>query len=284
MNVATRAQRRLEEMAGLRLGWRLHLTEALAWAVTGLALAMSYHAEEDLGQSLASFHGWPAYAWPLVADGGDVLLIVLYLEYKRRQLSTWKVGLGLIAATVVMVAANIRSAWPEPTAVLMQAWVPAFALYLWHTMAAGRKPRGAPVDLRDVWTRIRREALGGGQSDPALDVPAQASALRPAAPHRVEEGTSRPEREEWGSAPNRRPRTPARAVVRELLRRHGRALTAERVVSGRGCRNSTRTDCSARSAARTWWTARRRRWRRRGGRASGTDRERAGPWRRSENW
>ena len=33
---------------------------------------------------------------------------------------------------------------------------------------------------------------------------------------------------------NQPPRTPARAVVRELLRRHGRALTAERVVKRTG--------------------------------------------------
>jgi uncharacterized protein DUF2637 len=164
-----KAQRRLEQMAGLELGWRIHLGEVLAWMVTGLALAMSYHAEEELGNSLAAFQGWPGYVWPLSVDLADVVCIVLYLEYKRLRLSTWKVALGLGAATAVMIAANVRSAWPEPTAVLMQAWVPAIALWLWHTMAAGRKPRGAPVDLREVWTWVRREALGGDEAAPTLE-------------------------------------------------------------------------------------------------------------------
>ena len=57
MNVGERVQGRLEQMAGLELGWRLHLGEVLAWVVTGLALAMSYHAEEDLGNSLSAFQG-----------------------------------------------------------------------------------------------------------------------------------------------------------------------------------------------------------------------------------
>src|SRR5438105_3303414 len=215
MSVAARAQRRLEEMAGLELGWRLHLGELLAWLVTGLALAMSYHAEEDLGNSLAAFRGWPAYVWPLSVDLADVVCIILYLEYKRLRLSTWKVGLGLVAATGVMIAANVRSVWPDPTAVLMQAWVPGIALWLWHTMAAGRKPRGAPLDLAGVWARVRTEALGGGQPLPALDAPGE------------EAGSERePDR---AREPNRPPRTPARAVVRQLMKRHGQALTAERV-------------------------------------------------------
>src|SRR5215472_4224312 len=149
-----RAQRRLAQMAGLELGWRVVAGELLAWMVTGLALVMSYHAEQDLGQSLSAFRGWPALVWPLSVDVADICLMVLYLEYKRLRLSTWKVWLGMVAATAVMIAANVRSAWPDPTAVAMQAWVPAIALWLWHTLASGRRPRGAPVDLAVVWARL----------------------------------------------------------------------------------------------------------------------------------
>src|SRR5215831_7520734 len=159
MKVATRGQRRLAQMAGLELGWRVVAGELLAWTVTALALVMSYHAEQDLGQSLSAFRGWPALLWPLSVDVADVGLMVLYLEYKRLRLATWKVWLGMVAATTVMISANIRSAWPDPTAVLMQAWVPAIALWLWHTLAAGRQPRGAPVDLGTVWMRVTGELV-----------------------------------------------------------------------------------------------------------------------------
>ena len=39
-----------------------------------------------------------------------MVCIVLYLEYKRLRLTTWKVVLGLVAATAVVIAANVRSA------------------------------------------------------------------------------------------------------------------------------------------------------------------------------
>ncbi|MBO0701468.1 MAG: DUF2637 domain-containing protein [Candidatus Dormibacteraeota bacterium] len=238
MNVAERAQRRLEQMAGLELGWRLHLGELLAWVVTALALAMSYHAEEDLGQSLSAFRGWPAYVWPLSVDLADVVCIVLYLEYKRLRLSTWRVGLGLLAATAMMIAANVRSAWPDGTAVLMQAWVPGIALWLWHTMAAGRKPRGAPLDLREVWMRVRTEALGGGdQADNALDVPRERPALDPApvASDQTSDGEPGSDRKiAPGPERNRAPHTPARVVVRQLLKRHGQRLTADRIAKRAG--------------------------------------------------
>jgi len=168
MNPALRVQRRLAQMAGVELGWRLHAGELLAWAVTALALVMSYHAEQDLGQSLKAFRGWPALLWPLSVDIADVGLMVLYLEYKRLRLSTWKVGLGMVAATAVMIAANVRSAWGDPTAVAMQAWVPAIALWLWHTLAAGRKPRGAPVDLATVWARMTGGELPAGRQPQEL--------------------------------------------------------------------------------------------------------------------
>src|SRR5215831_6940086 len=171
MKVATRGQRRLAQMAGLELGWRVVAGELLAWAVAVLALVMSYHAEQDLGQSLTTFRGWPAVIWPFSVDLADVGLMVLYLEYKRLRLSTWKVWLGMVAATAVMISANVRSAWPDPTAVAMQAWVPAIALWLWHTLAAGRKPRGAPVDLASVWMRMTGEL---GESPAALGVEEQA--------------------------------------------------------------------------------------------------------------
>jgi hypothetical protein len=216
-------------MAGLELGWRLHVGELLAWVVTGLALAMSYHAEEDLGNSLAAFQGWPAYVWPLSVDLANVVCIVLYLEYKKVRLATWKVALGLVAATAVMISANVRSVWGDWTAVAMQAWVPAIALWLWHTMAAGRKPRGAPLDLREVWARVRSEALGSDRADPALEASTEPLALADHRPEQEPEPTSERRR-----GRNRPPRTPARAVVRDLLKRHGRALTAERVAKRTG--------------------------------------------------
>jgi hypothetical protein len=212
--------RLLARMAGLELGWRLHAAESLAWLVTVLALVMSYRAETDLGLSLTAFRGWPAYVWPLSVDLADVALIVLYLEYKRVRLSTWKVGLGLLAATAVMIAANVRSAWPDPTAVLMQAWVPAVALWLWHTLAGGRKPRGAPVDLASVWHRVRPEAAPpalttSGRNHP--EVPPTSAAPSPST-----------------APPNRPARVPARAEVRRLINRHGAALTAEQVARRTG--------------------------------------------------
>jgi hypothetical protein len=218
-------------MAGLEFGWRLHLGEVLAWTVTALALAMSYHAEEDLGNSLAAFQGWPAYVWPLSVDLADVVCIVLYLEYKRLRLSTWKVALGLVAATAVMIAANVRSVWPEPTAVLMQAWVPAIALWLWHTMAAGRKPRGAPVDLREVWTWVSREALGGHEAAPALQ---RRQGESPALPPSAESERADAREPMPTGEPSRPPRTPARVLVRQLLKGYGGALTAEWVVRRTG--------------------------------------------------
>jgi hypothetical protein len=186
-------------MAGLELGWRVLAGELLAWAVTALALVMSYHAEQDLGQSLRAFHGWPALVWPFSVDVADVGLMVLYLEYKRLRLSTWKVWLGMVAATAVMIAANVRSAWPDPTAVLMQAWVPAIALWLWHTLAAGRRPRGAPPDLAAVWSR---PVVAPAATDDALGE---------------------------ADEPNRLARVPARAEVRRVLRRHGGVLLPEQL-------------------------------------------------------
>lgn len=148
-------------MAGLELGWRVVAAELLAWLVVVIALVLSYRAEQDLGQSLPMFRGWAAYVWPFSVDIADVMLLVLFIEYRRLSLSTWKVGVGLLACTAVMIAANIRSAWPDPTAVAMQAWAPAIALWIWHTLASGRRPRGAPLDLGAVWGRM--SALGRGE-------------------------------------------------------------------------------------------------------------------------
>lgn len=215
--VANSVQRRLAQMAGIELGWRVVAGELLAWMVTGLALVMSYHAEQDLGQSLSAFRGWPALVWPLSVDVADVCLMVLYLEYKRLRLSTWKVWLGMVAATAVMIAANVRSAWPDPTAVAMQAWVPAIALWLWHTLAAGRRPRGAPIDLGVVWTRLTGEPL----AEPAL-------------PEAHKEEDARASDAEPVDEPNRQARVSARAEVRRLLRRHGNALKPEQVARRTG--------------------------------------------------
>jgi hypothetical protein len=216
----TGAQRRLAEMAGLELGWRVVAGELLAWMVTALALVMSYHAEQDLGQSLAPFRGWPALVWPLSVDVADVGLMVLYLEYKRLRLATWKVWLGMVAATTVMIAANVRSAWPDPTAVLMQAWVPSIALWLWHTLAAGRQPRGAPIDLASVWARVSAD---------------QAPVLVEPDPPALSDQASEGERlGEPGAEPNRHAHVPARGEVRRLLKRHGSGLTAERIAERTG--------------------------------------------------
>ena len=222
MSVAGRAQRRLAQMAGLEVGWRVVAGELLAWLVTALALVMSYHAEQELGQSLSAFSGWPSYVWPLSVDLADVTLVVLYLEYKRLRLATWKVALGMMAATAVMISANVRSVWPDPTAVLMQAWVPTIALWLWHTLAAGRKPRGAPLDLTTVWARLSAEGIGWPSPAPAMD-PSEGAT----------EKTARFDSE--GSGPgltavrNRPAHVPARAEVRRLLKRHNSKLTAEQI-------------------------------------------------------
>jgi hypothetical protein len=215
MNAALSAQRRLAQMAGVELGWRVTAGELLAWMVTGLALVMSYHAEQDLGQSLSAFRGWPALVWPLSVDVADVGLMVLYLEYKRLRLATWKVWLGMVAATAVMIAANVRSAWPDPTAVLMQAWVPSIALWLWHTLAAGRQPRGAPIDLGSVWARVSAD-------QPPVLVEPDPPAL------------SRERLGEPGAEPDRHAHVPARGEVRRLLKRHGSGLTAERIAERTG--------------------------------------------------
>jgi len=232
MNVTTRAQRRLEQMAGLELGWRVVAGELLAWVVTALALVMSYHAEQDLGQSLSAFHGWPSYVWPLSVDVADVALMVLYLEYKRLRLSTWKVALGMLAATTAMISANVRSVWPDPTAVVMQAWVPAIALWLWHTLAAGRKPRGAPMDLGAVWARLTAEGIGWPSTAPAA-VPADTQAApmdaRGARQDSSSEHPGPQTSRRRGAGPNRPARIPARAEVRRLLKRHSSALTAEQL-------------------------------------------------------
>lgn len=217
MNVGARAQRRLAQMAGLELGWRVVAGELLAWLVTGLALVMSYHAEQDLGQSLNAFRGWPAYVWPLSVDVADVALMVLYLEYKRLRLATWKVWLGMVAATAVMIAANVRSALPDPTAVLMQAWVPAIALWLWHTLASGRRPRGAPVELASVWARVTGETLVT-----PVEVTAQA------VDHQRADGDP-PADDSPSDVQDPRARVPARGEVRRLLRRHRGALSDDEV-------------------------------------------------------
>jgi Protein of unknown function (DUF2637) len=230
MNPAVRVQRRLAQMAGVELGWRLQAGELLAWAVTALALVMSYHAEQDLGQSLKAFRGWPALLWPLSVDIADVGLMVLYLEYKRLRLSTWKVGLGMVAATAVMIAANVRSAWGDPTAVAMQAWVPAIALWLWHTLAAGRKPRGAPVDLATVWARMTGGELPPGKQPQELP----ADGLDDAESHGDQQPSPAPGAvvdqpvhadDDTEDVRNPQPRQPARVEVRRLLSRHRGALT-----------------------------------------------------------
>jgi hypothetical protein len=232
MNVTTRAQRRLAQMAGLELGWRVLAGELLAWVVTALALVMSYHAEQDLGRSLSAFHGWPSYVWPLSVDVADVALMVLYLEYKRLRLSTWKVALGMLAATTVMISANVRSVWPDPTAVAMQAWVPAIALWLWHTLASGRKPRGAPIDVETVWARLTAEGIGWPSIAPAAVPGDTQDAPTDAGGARQDSSSERPGPQasrRRGAGPNRPARIPARAEVRRLLKRHSSALTAEQV-------------------------------------------------------
>ncbi|HEY7202089.1 MAG TPA: hypothetical protein VIC57_17850, partial [Candidatus Dormibacteraeota bacterium] len=150
------------------------------------------------------------------------------------RLSTWKVWLGMVAATAVMIAANVRSAWPDPTAVLMQAWVPAIALWLWHTLAAGRKPRGAPIELGSVWARVTGEAI---VLAPAPELPAdQVDGVDPTGESLADGGrTEGGESAEAAADAERNPqaRVPARAEVRRLLARRGPALddlqVAERV-------------------------------------------------------
>lgn len=211
-----RAQRRLAQMAGLELGWRVVAGELLAWMVTGLALVMSYHAEQDLGQSLSAFRGWPSFVWPLSVDLADVALIVLYLEYKRLRFATWKVVLGMSAATAVMIAANVRSVWPDPTAVVMQAWIPTIALWLWHTLAAGRKPRGAPIDLATVWARVTGESISWPPARLTTEPSSEGSISKPT------------------TMPDRPARVAARAEVRRLLKRNSSAVTAEQVARRAG--------------------------------------------------
>lgn len=210
-------------MAGLEVGWRVVAGELLAWLVTALALVMSYHAEQDLGQSLSAFSGWPSYVWPLSVDLADVTLVVLYLEYKRLRLSTWKVAFGMMAATAVMISANVRSVWPDPTAVLMQAWVPTIALWLWHTLAAGRKPRGAPLDLTTVWARVSGEPTGSPGVAAAMVPPDESVTQKTGGVNSVG-SRLRPT-----AARDRPARVPARAEVRRLLRRHNSNLTAEQI-------------------------------------------------------
>jgi hypothetical protein len=97
----------------------------------------------------------------------------------------------------------------------MQAWVPAIALWLWHTLAAGRRPRGAPLDMGAVWTQLT--GVASRPSDrlvEAIDVPADGNPPADA-------GQSQ-ER-------NRHARVPARAEVRRLLRRQRGALTDDQV-------------------------------------------------------
>src|SRR5262249_60887602 len=98
-------------MAGLEVGWRVVAGELLAWLVTALALVMSYHAEQDLGQSLSAFRGWPSYVWPLSVDVADVTLVVLYVEYKRLRLATWKGALGMVGAAAVTIGAKGPHGW-----------------------------------------------------------------------------------------------------------------------------------------------------------------------------
>jgi hypothetical protein len=252
MKAAAHAQRRLAQMAGLELGWRLHAGKLLAWTVTGLALVMSYHAEQDLGQSLAAFRGWPADLWPFSVDIADVALMVLYLEYKRLRLSTWKVWLGMVAATGVMIGANVRSVWGDPTSVLMEAWVPAIALWLWHTLAAGRRPRGAPIDLGSVWARVAGGTVAQteptGLTTDALDDTALAETepdedpIPPSADTDEERAVSEARADqERVAVRNRHARLPARSEVRRLMRHQHGALSddalqrlAERVAERAG--------------------------------------------------
>jgi hypothetical protein len=256
MIIAGQVERRLRQMAGLELGWRLHLAEVGAWAVTAIALVMSYHAEESLGWSLPAFRGWPAFLWPFLVDAMDVVCIVLWLEYKRLRISTWRVAVGAGAATTLMVAANVRSVWaflgPEGTAVVMQAWAPASALWLWHALAVGRKPRGAPVDLSGIWQRVgpggwgQQPALQRGDpaSEAALGEPDQRP-LRPAksAPMAGERAGRDDVRASMsatdgdatdGAVHGALARRPPRQVVRRLLRQGGAALTVDDVMRRTG--------------------------------------------------
>jgi hypothetical protein len=99
----------------------------------------------------------------------------------------------------------------------MQAWVPAIALWLWHTLASGRRPRGAPVDLTTVWTRLTADFVLPASDQPALS---NEPVLEPATEHAHE--------------PNQQTRVPARVEVRRLLRRHGTRLTPDQVVRRTG--------------------------------------------------
>jgi hypothetical protein len=114
-----------------------------------------------------------------------------------------------------MIAANVRSAWPDPTAVLMQAWVPVIALWLWHTLAAGRRPRGAPFDLTAAWMRVVEPTTTSPSTGGEAEAPADATSGR-------------------AESPNRQPRIPARGEVRRLLgrRTHGSSHTDLRRLAG----------------------------------------------------
>ncbi len=224
----TRAtRRRLEQMAGLELGWRARVAEALAWPVAIIAMILSYRAEVDLGQSLHAFAGWPAFLWPIAADAADVMLLVLTIEYRRLRVSTWKVDLGLVACTGVMIAANVRAVWPDMTAVAMQAWAPAIALWIFHTLASGRKPRGAPIDLGAVWAalpdhlRLGRpserptDPLGPAQTGGALATQARPQRRRGPAQTRPTSGPKRRPKTAVGPAQATRPTT---AQVADFIR------------------------------------------------------------------
>src|SRR5262249_3958123 len=155
-------------------------------------------------------------------DVADVTLVVLYLEYKRLRLTTWKVAVGMMAATAVMIGANVRSVWPDPTAVLMQAWVPTIALWLWHTLAAGRKPRGEPLALTTVWARVT-EGVGSAGVASVMELH-----RTPAAQGTAGVGPDEFSAEQT-SMRNRPARVPARAEVRRLLKRNSNAVTAEQI-------------------------------------------------------
>jgi small-conductance mechanosensitive channel len=169
------------------------LGELSAWAISGVAWALSFAAQMQLAGA-HGFAGWEVWAWPATTDLAGLTGMLIALDQARRNGSTVVAWLIAIAAAAVMVAANVGAYVGDPVAMLLHAWPPSIALASWYLLVHVRRgarstiARGRTADrLEDrnpVPTRlparatVRRQLARRGSALTVDDVVAKAGISR----------------------------------------------------------------------------------------------------------
>lgn len=121
--------------------------EISAWAISVVAWAISYESQAALAQREGRFAaGWEAWAWPMTVDLASLAAMVLALDQARRGRRSTVAWTIAVVSALVMVAANIVSAWGSAIAVGMHMWPPLIALGSWYLLVHDRRGPGRMSD------------------------------------------------------------------------------------------------------------------------------------------